>query len=294
MLSASSLSYYIGDKPLLRNFDLAVKAGDFVALVGPNGAGKSTALRLLCGELQPATGEILLAGTPLRSLRLIDVARTRACFEQNPARDFPFTVREITALGRHPHQQGLFETVHDHEVVEGAMADAGVTHLAERQQHTLSGGEATRAHLARVLAQEPRLLLLDEPTNHLDIHYQQAIMHLCHERSQQGCAVVAVLHDLNLAARYADRIIMLHEGDTEIHGTPEEALNPAIIKRVYGIDCVIWTHPSGCPWVVPLLAEGTEADMSTAKSANPMRGLQGGQRPLGQIKKKPAGSLTSL
>lgn len=253
MLKGTQLNYFVGEKVLLHDFNIHVEPGDFVALVGPNGAGKSTALRILCGELAPASGIVTLEGKLLSAIPAREQARKRACFEQNHASDFPFTVREIAALGRHPHQGRLFESARDHAVVDAAMADAGVAHLADRQQQTLSGGEATRAHLARVLAQAPRLLLLDEPTNHLDIHYQQEIMRLCHARSREGCAVVAVLHDLNLAARYAGRIIVLHNGRTVVQGPPCEALTPAIIRSVYGIDCVVWKHPSGCPWVVPLL-----------------------------------------
>jgi len=259
MLKGTGLSYRIGAKPLLTDFEIEVNGGDFVALVGPNGAGKSTALRILCGELTPTTGQVLLEGEILSALAPRDLARTRACFEQNPARDFPFTVREIAALGRHPHQGGLFESPGDHRIIDASLAQAGVCHLAERQQHTLSGGEATRAHFARVLAQEPRLLLLDEPTNHLDIHFQHSIMALCHARSREGCAVVAVLHDLNLAARYADRIIVLNHGETVVQGPPDEALRPETIREVYGIECVVWTHPSGCPWVVPLLDSAAPA-----------------------------------
>ncbi len=253
MLKGTGLSYTIGNKCLLHDFNIELEEGEFVALVGPNGAGKSTALHILCGELKPAAGSVLLDGKPLTDIPPKAQAQKRACFEQNQSRDFPFTVREIVALGRHPHQHGLFETARDHEIIDASLSNAGVEHLSERQQHTLSGGEATRAHLARVLAQEPRLLLLDEPTNHLDIHFQQSIMQLCHARSREGCAVVAVLHDLNLAARFADRIIVLHEGKTVVQGPPRAALRPEIIRNVYGIDCVVWNHPSGCPWVVPLL-----------------------------------------
>mgnify|MGYP003656096182 CR=1 FL=1 len=253
MLEATNLRYTIGNNVLLTDFNLSVKPGDFVALVGPNGAGKSTALRLLGGELPPAEGTVLLDGKFLQHHPLKELARKRACFQQNPSVDYPFTVREIAALGRHPHRQGLFDQTHDETIISAALDEAGVRHLEHRLQTTLSGGEATRAHLARTLAQEPKLLLLDEPTNHLDIHYQQEILQVCDQRRHDGCAVIAVLHDLNLAARFADHIIMLNQGKTAAQGPPKEVLTAENIQAVYGIGCVVWEHPSGCPWVVPLL-----------------------------------------
>ncbi len=253
MLEANALSYRIGTKLLLDDFNLTVHPGDFVALIGPNGAGKSTALRLLGGELLPDSGTVTLEGEGLSELSPTQLARKRACFQQNPSVDYPFTVREIADLGRQPHRLGLFESPHDRRVVDQSLAAAGITHLEGRLQTTLSGGEATRAHLARVLAQEPRLLLLDEPTNHLDIHYQQEILQVCQQRRQEGCAIIAVLHDLNLASRFADQLVLLHEGRTAAQGTPEEVLTAACIHDVYGIESVVWKHPCGCPWVVPLL-----------------------------------------
>ncbi len=252
MLKATNLHYAVGEKVVLEDFSLSITAGRFIAMVGPNGAGKSTALRLLGGELHPDRGAVTLDGESIDTLSPAQLARKRACFQQNPSVDYPFTVREIATLGRQPHRQGLYESNQDHAVVQGAMTDAGILHLEHRLQTTLSGGEATRAHLARVLAQEPRLLLLDEPTNHLDIRYQQEILQVCKQRTQEGCAVIAVLHDLNLAARFADHLILMHDGRIAAQGTPESVLTPSFIRTVYGLESVVWKHPSGCPWVVPL------------------------------------------
>ena len=252
MLEARNVGYTIGTKMLLDAFELSVQAGQFVALIGPNGAGKSTALRLLGGELRADRGTIHLDGDPLELISPLALARKRACFQQNPSVNYPFTVREIATLGRQPHRRGKFESPHDRSVVAEALRAAGVTHLQGRNQTTLSGGEATRAHLARVLAQEPRLLLLDEPTNHLDLRYQQEILRVCKEHNKKGCAIVAVLHDLNLASIFSDHVVLLDKGLTVAQGAPREVLTPVNIRSVYGMESVVWNHPGGCPWVVPL------------------------------------------
>jgi len=251
MLDAQGAGYRIRGQWIVRNIGLHVRAGGFWALVGPNGAGKTTLLRMLSGELRPSAGAILFNGSPIEELTTKELARQRACLTQHRTRKLPFTAHEIVLLGRQPHTRGLRESPRDYRVTADAMARTHVTPLANRIYATLSGGESSRTDLARVLAQEPRLLLLDEPTNHLDIRHQFALLRLCREVADSGSAVVAVLHDLNLASHFADRILLMDAGRCVTQGTPEHVLVPEIIEHVYKIPCAVQRHPSGCPWILP-------------------------------------------
>jgi iron complex transport system ATP-binding protein len=253
MLESVRLSYEIDGRRLVDGLNLTARPGDFVVLAGPNGAGKTTALRMLCGELAPTSGSVRLNGRPISSLSARELALERACFEQNPAAAFPFTVEETAYMGRQPHAKGFRQAAEDHAAVQQALKTAGVRNMADRLLPTLSGGEATRTHFARVLAQEPRLLLLDEPTNHLDIRHRQSVLAACKALTKEGRAVAAVLHDLNLAAFFATELVVLQEGATAAQGPPEEVLTPELIENVYGVTCEVWRHPSGCPWVVPTI-----------------------------------------
>jgi len=252
-LEAHRLGYRRGARWLLRGIDLRLSGGELAVLLGPNGAGKTTLLRLLAGELHPSEGEVRWGGRPLGQLPPLAQARERAVFSQHQELAFPFSAYEVAFLGRLPHLEGRPETSHDHQVTRQALHQTDSAHLAERAYPSLSGGEAVRVALARVLAQEPRLLLLDEPTNHLDPPHQLEVLRLLLAQSRAGRTVMAVLHDLNLAALFADRLLLLHQGRLVADGPPAEVLTAGRLEAVYGLKAAVMQHPSGRPWVLPLL-----------------------------------------
>lgn len=253
MLDAHGIGYRAGGKWLLRDVSLRAAAGEFIAILGPNGAGKTTLLRLLGGELPPAAGAITLNGLPLDAYTPNALALERACLTQVRAAAFPFTAYEVAFMGRLPHAAGRRERPEDHDATRAALRETGMERFEDRLYPSLSGGEATRVDLARCFAQRPRLLLLDEPTNHLDLGRQLEILDNCHARARAGAAVVAVLHELNLASVHADRIILLHEGRVAAEGTPEEVVTAENIQAVYGVPCEVWPHPCGRPWIAPCI-----------------------------------------
>ncbi|MCC6487231.1 MAG: heme ABC transporter ATP-binding protein [Candidatus Hydrogenedentes bacterium] len=252
MLKAENLGYRVGTRWLVNDVSLHVEPGEFWVIGGANGAGKSTLLRLLSGELAPHSGHVELKGTPLRAYEPRALARLRACLAQDLSASFPFTAYEVALMGRIPWQGQWASRPHDHYIAKEALAEAGVAHLESRDYPSLSGGERRRVDMARTIAQEPKLLLLDEPTNHLDAKHQIELMEWCWRHTRQGGCAVAVLHDLNLAARFADRILLLKDGHAAALGTPEEVLTPENLRACFNLECVIWRHPSGCPWVVPV------------------------------------------
>lgn len=244
--------------PVLSDLTLEIRAGEFLGIVGPNGSGKSTLVRALSRALRPTQGLVMLDGHDLfRQTSARDSARAIGVVPQSAAVSLGFTVREIVRMGRAPHlprRPFAAESGRDEEVVTGAMRTAGVEGLAERVATTLSGGEWQRVLLARALAQETDVLLLDEPTAHLDIRHQWDALHLArslaHENSK---AVLAVLHDLNLAAAYCDRLLLLSDGRIVAQGTPAEVLTPENVHRVYGARVWVRCHPtSGRPVILSL------------------------------------------
>ncbi len=254
-LEARNLGFRIGEQTLLQALDLQVQAGECVAVVGPNGAGKTTLFRLLSGELTPVTGDILFNGRDLARWPLAQLARMRAVLPQSSTLQFAFTVQEVVTMGRMPHATGLRI---DADIVQDVLRVCDVQKLAARPYTELSGGERQRVQLARVMAQvwQPvvegeRLLLLDEPTSALDLSHQIELMQLVRQVCASGIAVLVILHDLNLAARFADRILMLHSGKTIAVGTPQQVLQPDLIECVFNVKTQVIPHPLyGCPLVV--------------------------------------------
>jgi iron complex transport system ATP-binding protein len=238
---------------LLEGVSLEVAAGEFVAVVGPNGAGKSTLLRAVTGEW-PSDGEVHVAGRPRAQWDREALARRLAVMTQQPQLNFAFTVREVVALGRLPHRGAGARA--DRRVVDAVLSSLALEDFADRSYLRLSGGERQRVQFARVAAQiwepaDPALLLLDEPTSALDLAQQQSVLGLVQHLREHGAAVVAVLHDLNLAARHADRIAMLESGRLVCLATPEQALQPAVLRNVFGVEADTLTCPRhGQPIVV--------------------------------------------
>jgi len=233
-----------GGRELLHGITATLRPGRFTAILGPNGAGKSTLLSLLSAQRRPDAGQVLLDGQPVQALSAHALALRRAVMPQESAVAFDFTAREVAELGRYPHRRQ--PTADEAGIVEQALAATDVTALAPRIFNTLSGGEKARVHLARALAQvwaplpggAARWLLLDEPTAALDLaHQHQALRLLRGWAHGQGVGVAAVLHDLNLALRYADDALLLAHGEAASHGPVAEVLTAERIARIWGIDC---------------------------------------------------------
>lgn len=224
-------------REVLRSVSLTLARGDLVALVGTNGSGKTTLLRLLTGILQPDVGIVRFEGRPVAEWRRPDLARRVAVLPQQLDLPVGFRVGELVEMGRAPHARRLFaSTEADARAVSRALADAGALELADRCAEELSGGERQRLLVAMALAQEPDLLLLDEPTLHLDLAHQVALLAAIRQlRDQRGLTVLAVLHDLNLAAAFAPRIAVLDEGRIVADGPPGEVLTPDLVRRVFGV-----------------------------------------------------------
>ncbi len=252
-LEARSLSYRVGQATLLDRVSLCAVPGEVLAIVGPNGAGKSTLLKLLSGDLVPADGEVLLDGQSLGSFGTRDLALHRAVMPQQTLLQFAFTAFEVVLMGRSPSagsRRG--ESERDYEVVRECMGRTDSGPLSGRIYPTLSTGEQQRVTLARVLAQEAPVLLLDEPTASLDIRHQELVMQIARECALAGGTVLAVVHDLNLAAGYAHRLAVLSHGRLVACGTPTEVLTEALLTDVFEHPITVLKHPlRDCPLVLP-------------------------------------------
>ena len=257
MVELERVGYRIGQKWLVRNIDLKIEDGQFWIFVGPNGAGKSTLLRLISGELSPTTGWIRFFGKSIDEYSPQELARMRAYLQQKREINFPFRASEIVLLGRHPHLNGAKETPSDIAIAQEAMKQVQADIFAERLYSTLSGGEASRVDLARILAQAPRLFLLDEPTNHLDPRHQVQILRLCRSIVESGRTVIAAIHDLNLASMYAEHVLMLREGNPVAVGTPAFIFTPEQLEAVYDVPFEVMQLSSGQRVVVPLPSDST-------------------------------------
>lgn len=268
MIRARNVSIAHGGRPVLSNIDFDVRPGQLTVLAGPNGAGKSSLLQLLTGEARPASGSVTLDGRPLADIAPAALARRRAVLPQASQLAFPFTVGEILRLGLEAGGHRMRP-----QAIHAALARVDLAGFAERSYAQLSGGEQQRVHLARVLAQTgapvddgvPRFLFLDEPVSSLDIRHQLSVLAIAREVSRGGGGVLAVLHDLNLAAGFADRLVILSDGRIAGDGSPAEILNDALIERVFGVRLRIGALP---PASIPFLLPQTAA---FRRDSNPKR-----------------------
>lgn len=252
MLKATGLDCARGGCRILEAVDFTLASGEVMAVLGTNGAGKSTLMATLTGEIAAQRGTVELAGRPLAEWSAAERARRLAVLPQSSTLAFPFTCEEVVAMGRMPHETGLQR---DREIVAQAIAAADAAHLARRNYLTLSGGERQRVHLARVLAQiwdtEDACLLLDEPTASLDLAHQQLALAQARAVATRGGAVLVILHDLNLAARFADRILLLDRGRMLALGDPWDVLQAERIEQVFGVRVQVQPHPlQNCPLLI--------------------------------------------
>ncbi|MDD2062135.1 heme ABC transporter ATP-binding protein [Pseudomonas sp. 17391] len=253
MLQVEGLHLRRGSNEVLHDIHLQLTPGQVVGVLGPNGAGKSSLLGVLCGELAPGQGRVTLQGRPLTDWTGQARAQRLAVLPQVSSLGFSFRVEEVVAMGRMPHGSGQLR---DAEIVEAALRAADAWHLLGRSYLALSGGERQRVHLARVLAQlwpgeQGTTLLLDEPTSMLDPLHQHTTLQAVRRFADRGAAVLVILHDLNLAARYCDRILLLEQGRCHALASPQEVLTPGALKAVFGIDVLVQAHPErGHPLII--------------------------------------------
>lgn len=253
MLVAEQIAVARGLRTIAEGLDFSVPAGTFLVVAGQNGAGKTTLLRTLSGELAPRSGRIVLDGVNIKTMSRQQLARKRVFLAQRTECHLPFLARELVLLGAEAAGHGGRSA---RSCSERALLAAGVANLSERVVSKLSGGEQQRIHWARVLAQldgqsAGRIVFLDEPTSSLDLAHQHELLAQARALAQRGATVVAVLHDLNLAARYADAILLLHNGRLHAHGPPATVLNPETIREVFRVRAAVVSPPGvGSPLVV--------------------------------------------
>jgi iron complex transport system ATP-binding protein len=254
VLEARGLSVGYDRTPVIRDLDLTIEHGTVTTFLGANGCGKSTLLKALGRVLKPQAGEVLLDGMPIRKEPNRAVARKLAILPQSPLAPAGTSVLDLVMRGRNPHQSWARPwTAEDAAVAEDAIAATGLTEVAHRDVASLSGGQRQRAWIALVLAQRADTLLLDEPTTYLDLAHQLDVLRLVRRiNREQGSTVVMVLHDLTLAARYSDRLVVLHDGGVVADGTPAEVLTPAVLEQAFGLRARVVPDPvTGSPMVVP-------------------------------------------
>ncbi|MCO5731206.1 ABC transporter ATP-binding protein [Rhizobium sp. SSA_523] len=236
-LEAHRLSWSSGNAEIVRDVSLCVRSGEFLGIIGPNGSGKTSLMLMMAGVRKPSSGEMRLDGEPIGSLGRRAVAQRLALVEQQAETGERITARQAVELGRTPYLSPLSPWSQHHDaVVDAALDNVDMAHLANRAWHTLSGGERQRLHIARALAQEPDILLLDEPTNHLDIGHQIGLLDLV---KKQRLTVVAALHDLNHAALFCDRIALMQGGRLVALGRPQEVLTVQTVREVFGVEAEI-------------------------------------------------------
>ncbi|MFD6173643.1 ABC transporter ATP-binding protein [Streptomyces coeruleorubidus] len=253
-LAARGITVGYGARAVIDDLDVAIPPGVITTIIGPNGCGKSTLLRTLSRLLKPSRGTVVLDGDDIARLRTRDVARKLGLLPQAPVAPEGLTVADLVARGRHPHQSWLRQwSSDDADVVERALAMTGVADLADRPVDALSGGQRQRVWISMTLAQGTDLLLLDEPTTYLDLAHAMDVLDLVDDLHESGCTVVMVLHDLNLAARYSDNLIVMREGSILAQGHPRDVLTAELLHEAFGLRAKVIDDPVGDrPLIVPI------------------------------------------
>ena len=253
ILSLQNITAGYQDNNVLHDVTIDVEQGRFIGIIGPNGSGKSTLLKVISAALPPRKGTVVFGGTKLKKIKRRQLAQKMACLSQDITIDLSFTVRQVTLMGRSPHLPRLSaESRKDIQIAEEAMQMADVAHLADKLITQISSGERQRALIAMCLAQQPQLLLLDEPTSHLDIGHQLAILNLLKKLNRNSSVtIIAVLHELNLASEYCDKLLLLNDGRVEIFDNCQQVITDDLIKRVYKTKVLTGQNPiSGKPHII--------------------------------------------
>jgi iron complex transport system ATP-binding protein len=254
-LRADGVSAGYGQRTVVRDLTVTIPRARVTTIIGPNGCGKSTLLRVLAGLLRPSAGDVLLNGRSIRDLRPRDVARELAMLPQGPVAPEGMTVGDLAARGRQPHQPWYRQwSTEDDAIAESSMRDTGVLDIADSPLDELSGGQRQRAWIAMTLAQQTDVLLLDEPTTHLDLAHAVEVLDLVARlRTRTERTIVLVLHDLNLAARYSDHLVVLKDGRVVVEGAPAEVMTPQLLLDVFGLRAHVFEDPvDRLPTVVPV------------------------------------------
>lgn len=241
LLSVSQLSWQVKDKTILNQLTFSVRQGEFVGIIGPNGAGKSSLLRCLYGVIQPSTGSIIIADKNIQDYSRRQMAQQIAVVLQEPPSRFDIQVKDVIRMGLTPHKSLLsFDTEDDEQAVNQAARKVDLFDKLEQQFNSLSGGEKQRAMIARAIVQRPTILLMDEPTNHLDIRHQLEVLDLA---KSMGITVIVSIHDLNLAATFCNRLILLNRGEIVEQGAPAEVLTETNLNQVFAVNAAVDQHP---------------------------------------------------
>lgn len=271
-LTARTLAAGYPGRRVIDGLDLEIAPGRVTMIIGANASGKSTLLGALARLHAPLAGRVEIDGMDVRGIPRRTLAQTVGLLPQHPTAPDGVTVAELVGRGRHPHR-GLLQrwSAQDTARVDEAMAWTGITELAERPVGDLSGGQRQRVWIAMALAQDPRILLLDEPTTFLDLSHQLEVLDLLRELNRErGTTVVAVLHDLNLAARYADDLVVMHAGAVIAHGAPAEVMTPETIRRAFGLSALVIPDPlTATPIVIPVPSTSSAALVDEATPARP-------------------------
>ena len=273
VLRAEDLGIGYGEQDVLENISFQVYAGDFLSVIGPNGSGKTTLLRALSGAIRAGTGNVMYKGIPVRDYSRKQLAKSMAVVAQEYAFTYPMTVKEVVLMGRYPHLSRLsFEGPHDLEVARQAMRFTDTEHLGDRRFQELSGGERQRVIIARALAQEPEIVLFDEPTAFLDIGHQVDFFDLIWDLNRnRGLTIVAVSHDINLAAQYSGRMLLMQKGRVYRLGTVSEVVTEDAMRAVYGKQVLLDLNPvTGSPRITLLgRHQGAESGPVVEQSVRP-------------------------
>ncbi|WP_405904332.1 ABC transporter ATP-binding protein [Streptomyces sp. NBC_00656] len=253
-LAARGITVGYGGRTVIDELDVAIPPGVITTIIGPNGCGKSTLLRTLTRLLKPVKGAVVLDGEDIAGLRTRDVAKKLGLLPQAPVAPEGLTVADLVARGRHPHQSWLRQwSSDDADVVASALAMTGVSELADRPVDSLSGGQRQRVWISMTLAQGTDLLLLDEPTTYLDLAHAIDVLDLVDDLHESGCTVVMVLHDLNLATRYSDNLIVMREGAILAQGHPRDVITAGLLEEAFGLRAMVIDDPVGDrPLIVPI------------------------------------------
>lgn len=249
MIVATSLFKQYGSREVLKEIDLSIEHGEMLGIIGPNGCGKSTLMKMLSGAENPTKGKVEINGKLLEEYKSKELARNLAVLQQESIPPVGFTVREIIEMGRYPYQNWMGEEVmgklHDYDIVEDTINKLNLKHIENETVDNLSGGERQRVALGKVMAQEPKILMLDEPTTYLDIGYQLQMMEIV-KRWQIECqlTVVVILHDLNIASMYCNRLVMMKEGEIKKIGSPASVIQEGLITSVYDTKPIVINHPN--------------------------------------------------